>query len=257
MSNDSDSSAETAHRLKKKVHKKHRDCDFDNKSIKKRHEKRSRSLRRKKYHKHNRRDDMKRGRGDNSESSSSSSDYRIRDKKKKRCRAHKRRRKESRKESDGSSIEGYEEKSRREKRTRKSRRTDDGNKKNGADIQIRCDESTSKRDRTKKMSKIELLQEKNRKVHPDEKERRETNTPQKLTRHMKPMSKEEYEKLQSSIREVYDPLSGRYRLVRGTGEIIERIVSKSDHQRINQIATRGDGMSFSKRITDAATRRSK
>ena len=77
---------------------------------------------------------------------------------------------------------------------------------------------------------------------------------------MVPMTREEYEKQQNIVREIFDPESGRYRLVRGTGEIIERIVSRSDHERINQIATRGDGMSFSRNVGNAAamqTRRPK
>mmetsp|Transcript_17391 Transcript_17391/g.40380 ORF Transcript_17391/g.40380 Transcript_17391/m.40380 type:complete len:275 (-) Transcript_17391:208-1032(-) len=65
---------------------------------------------------------------------------------------------------------------------------------------------------------------------------------------MVPMTREQYEAQQSVIREVYDPESGRMRLVRGTGEIIERIVSRQDHDHINQIATRGDGASFSRHI---------
>ena len=77
---------------------------------------------------------------------------------------------------------------------------------------------------------------------------------QEAARKMVPMSKEQYEAERSKIREVYDPESGRYRLVRGTGEIIERIVSRDDHQRINQTATRGDGASFSRSVY-AATRR--
>eukprot|EP00979_Chaetoceros_neogracilis_P002324 scaffold405_cov241-Chaetoceros_neogracile.AAC.3 len=76
-------------------------------------------------------------------------------------------------------------------------------------------------------------------------------------RRMVPMTKEEYEMQQSTVREVYDPESGRYRLVKGTGEIIERIVSRSDHERINKIATKGDGMSFTRHIRDAAQRQSK
>lgn len=74
-------------------------------------------------------------------------------------------------------------------------------------------------------------------------------------RMMVPMSKEEYEKEQSKIRQVYDPESGRYRMVRGSGEIIESIVSRADHQRINQQATRGDGASFARSTLLAATRR--
>lgn len=51
-----------------------------------------------------------------------------------------------------------------------------------------------------------------------------------------------------------DEVSGRYRLVRGSGEIIERIVSRNDHQRINQTATQGDGSSFSNHIFSASIR---
>lgn len=72
---------------------------------------------------------------------------------------------------------------------------------------------------------------------------------------MVPMSKEQYEAEQSKIREVYDEQSGRYRLVRGSGEIIERIVSQKDHARINQTATRGDGSSFSRSIYQASRSR--
>ena len=81
--------------------------------------------------------------------------------------------------------------------------------------------------------------------------------PQKEERRAKmvPMSREQFEKEQSVVREVYDEESGRVRLVRGSGEIIERIVSRDDHQRINQRATRGDGTSFSKHIYQALQRR--
>ena len=71
---------------------------------------------------------------------------------------------------------------------------------------------------------------------------------------MIPMTKEEWEKKQSQVTEVYDPQSGRYRLVRGNGEIVERIVSREMHQSINQQATRGDGVSFSSSIYNARHR---
>lgn len=74
------------------------------------------------------------------------------------------------------------------------------------------------------------------------------------SRRMAPMSREEYEAQQSIVREVYDPETDRCRLVRGTGEIIERIVSRSDHQLINQQATRGDGASFSRNVYQEARR---
>lgn len=249
MSSDSESSVERVRKLKKKARKKHRDNgDRDKKSRNKRYEKRSRSSRRRKHRKHYRRSSRKSRRDDSdssssSSASSSSSDYRTRRVEKKRRRAHKRRRKESKKESDESSIEGYEGKPREVKRSKNILHIDDCNK--------------QKSDQSKIISEPKSIQEIKKEAHSDEKGGRKDNQPQKVKSNMKPMSKEEYEKLQSTISEVFDPLSGRYRLVRGTGEIIERIVSRSDHERINQIATRGDGTSFSKSIIDAATRRSK
>jgi hypothetical protein len=74
-----------------------------------------------------------------------------------------------------------------------------------------------------------------------------------VSRRMVPMSREEYAAEQSQIREVYDPDSGRVRLVRGRGEIIERIVTKEMHQSINQQATRCDGTHFSKTVFQATT----
>ena len=78
---------------------------------------------------------------------------------------------------------------------------------------------------------------------------------QKKAKSMVPMSREQYEAEQSKIREVYDEESGRFRLIRGSGEIIERIVSQGEHARINQTATRGDGASFARHIFHASRRR--
>lgn len=71
-------------------------------------------------------------------------------------------------------------------------------------------------------------------------------------RSMVPMSSEQYEAQQSVVREVYDPETGRIRLVRGTGEIIERIVSRDQHLSINKMATAGDGASFMRGVSGAA-----
>jgi hypothetical protein len=89
----------------------------------------------------------------------------------------------------------------------------------------------------------------------EQKQQEEESKQQAPRRMMVPMSKEEYEKEQAKVRQVYDPESGRYRLIRGSGEIIESIVSRSDHQRINQQATRADGASFSRNTLVAAARR--
>ncbi|OEU07172.1 hypothetical protein FRACYDRAFT_251462 [Fragilariopsis cylindrus CCMP1102] len=67
---------------------------------------------------------------------------------------------------------------------------------------------------------------------------------------MIPMSKAQYDIQQSQIREVYDPLSGRTRLIRGSGEVIERIVSNQMHRQINTMSTSGDGYAYTKSIFD-------
>eukprot|EP00286_Rhodomonas_abbreviata_P006037 CAMPEP_0181327820 /NCGR_PEP_ID=MMETSP1101-20121128/22330_1 /TAXON_ID=46948 /ORGANISM="Rhodomonas abbreviata, Strain Caron Lab Isolate" /LENGTH=186 /DNA_ID=CAMNT_0023436555 /DNA_START=16 /DNA_END=573 /DNA_ORIENTATION=- len=56
-------------------------------------------------------------------------------------------------------------------------------------------------------------------------------------RRMVPMSKAEADKEDSKIEEVWDEDTGRMRLIRGGGEVIERIVSASQHKRINKQAT--------------------
>jgi hypothetical protein len=88
---------------------------------------------------------------------------------------------------------------------------------------------------------------------PIEQRKEQVERQAKLQR-MVPMSREQYESQQSQIREVYDPQSGRYRTVRGTGEIIERIVSRADHAAINKQATQGDGSSFARSVYQAAKR---
>jgi len=71
---------------------------------------------------------------------------------------------------------------------------------------------------------------------------------------MAPMTPEDYQKLQSTIREVVDPVDGRVRLVRGTGEILERIVSRDEHLSINAQATRGDGSWYARQMNSKQRR---
>ncbi len=68
-----------------------------------------------------------------------------------------------------------------------------------------------------------------------------------------PMTHSQYLNLQSQIREVIDPHTGRTRYVRGTGEIIERIVSRQEHSQLNKMATLGDGSGYAKDIMKAAS----
>jgi len=71
---------------------------------------------------------------------------------------------------------------------------------------------------------------------------------------MTPMTKQEYDTQQSIVREVFDPLSGRMRLVKGSGEIIEQIRTKEQHQQLNQVATASDGYAYAKAIQESVAR---
>ena len=67
-----------------------------------------------------------------------------------------------------------------------------------------------------------------------------------------PMTRHEYEEQQAQIRSVYDPESGRVRWVRGSGEIVEAIVSRSQHLATNQMATRTDGRAYTRHVFHSA-----
>ncbi|OWA53430.1 putative ADP-ribosylation factor-like protein 6-interacting protein 4 [Hypsibius exemplaris] len=59
-----------------------------------------------------------------------------------------------------------------------------------------------------------------------------------------PMTKEQWEKHQTTLRKVHDPETGRTRLIRGDGEIMEEIVTRDMHIAINKSATKADGAFF-------------
>ncbi|XP_073818590.1 ADP-ribosylation factor-like protein 6-interacting protein 4 [Musca autumnalis] len=59
-----------------------------------------------------------------------------------------------------------------------------------------------------------------------------------------PETPEEYQKRQNRIRREVDPRTGRVRLIKGDGEVLEEIVSKERHKAINKEATQGDGAFF-------------
>ncbi|KFB44007.1 AGAP004709-PA-like protein [Anopheles sinensis] len=50
--------------------------------------------------------------------------------------------------------------------------------------------------------------------------------------------------VRQSVRRVVDPETGRSRLIKGDGEIIEECVSRERHKDINRLATAGDGAEF-------------
>ena len=68
------------------------------------------------------------------------------------------------------------------------------------------------------------------------------------------MTQSRYLELQSQIREVTDPQTGRKRWVRGTGEVVERIVSRGEHAALNRSATLGDGTGYAADVMRAAAR---
>ncbi|XP_059611201.1 ADP-ribosylation factor-like protein 6-interacting protein 4 [Phlebotomus argentipes] len=59
-----------------------------------------------------------------------------------------------------------------------------------------------------------------------------------------PETREQWEARQSVIRRVTDPVTGRERLIRGDGEVLEEIVSRDRHREINRQATAADGQHF-------------
>jgi hypothetical protein len=66
------------------------------------------------------------------------------------------------------------------------------------------------------------------------------------------MTREQHEIQRAQVREVWDGTSGRMRLVRGDGEILERIVPRSVHSLINRGATAGDGRYFANQVLSRA-----
>ncbi|XP_054725235.1 ADP-ribosylation factor-like protein 6-interacting protein 4 [Anastrepha obliqua] len=59
-----------------------------------------------------------------------------------------------------------------------------------------------------------------------------------------PITPQEYRERQSQMRRVVDPTTGRVRLIRGEGEVMEEIVSREQHAKINSLATKADGQIF-------------
>jgi len=77
----------------------------------------------------------------------------------------------------------------------------------------------------------------------EERRRREEERKKKA-----PMTKEEWEKKQSVVRREFDEDTGRVRLIKGDGEVLEECVSRERQQEINRAATRADGASFQRDV---------
>lgn len=121
-----------------------------------------------------------------------------------------------------------------------------------------------KKKEEKKLRKIlRKLERKKKKKDKKDKKHNQTETPESSTKiakktatnksdedvneqslAMRPMTPAEYEARRSVIRRVYDEETGRTRLIKGDGEILEEVVTRERHLAINKQATRGDGQSF-------------
>jgi len=102
--------------------------------------------------------------------------------------------------------------------------------------------------RKKEQKAREALEKEIQREEEKMKKREQKKLENEKKRAMVPQTQEEYLKEQSVIREVYDPLSGRTRLVKGSGEIIERIVTKDQQRQINKLATKTDGLIYSQSL---------
>ena len=148
-------------------------------------------------------------------------------------RKHKRRRSRSSQESGESDDSSFSERRRhrrKRKKKRKKSRRDDKEDDHGADMVGEVKSKAENEIREGRVGQSESF------ARGDSRTSVATiaEAPKPGNKPKGPMTQAEYQKLQSQIREVYDPQSGRTRLVRGTGEIVERIVSSSEHANLNR-----------------------
>lgn len=118
--------------------------------------------------------------------------------------------------------------------------------------------SNSDSDHSRKKAKEKKKHKKNKKDKKEKKKKKKSDKigpaiPEELIEKrnkMAPMTKEEWEKKQSIIKRVYDSETGRHRLIKGSGEVLEEIVSKDMHKQINKQATVGDGNFFQAKLSN-------
>ncbi|XP_064612972.1 ADP-ribosylation factor-like protein 6-interacting protein 4 isoform X2 [Liolophura sinensis] len=165
-------------------------------------------------------------------SRSRSKKSRKKTKQRKRQKSKKSRHRSSSSSSSTSSSSERERKSRKKKKRHKKKKCKDKKKSETEDSAL--DVSKWKAKRT--VSEVKLREKSAPEIGPA--------PPRKS---LKPMTKEEWEKEQSVVRRVFDPDTGRTRLIKGDGEIIEEIVSKERQMEINKAAL-GDGYSFQARV---------
>ncbi|KAF1389182.1 hypothetical protein PFLUV_G00070790 [Perca fluviatilis] len=149
------------------------------------------------------------------------------------------------KSSKKSSHKSQDVKTQRKKRRRSSSSSSSSTSSSSSPSSSSSDEKTKKKKTEKPPSYLEVWQSEEGTVElgpvmTDEQKARLSTK--------RPLTKEEYEARQSVIRRVVDPETGRTRLVRGEGEIIEEIVSREKHKDINKQATKGDGNAFQRKL---------
>ncbi|EFA00863.1 ADP-ribosylation factor-like protein 6-interacting protein 4 [Tribolium castaneum] len=156
---------------------------------------------------------------------------------------HKKHRKRSASPSDSSSTV-QRKKSRSDSSKKKKRKSKHKKHVSSSSDSSSSDSTSSSSSSHQKLKKSKKLKDKTKKR---KSEVTSSDIPVELmakSKAMAPMTKEQWEKQQSVVRRVYDETTGRHRLIKGDGEVIEEIVSRDRHKAINQQATRGDGEFF-------------
>ncbi|KAM7361570.1 uncharacterized protein ACRADG_012580 isoform 1-T2 [Cochliomyia hominivorax] len=114
--------------------------------------------------------------------------------------------------------------------------------------------SKQKKDKSNKKSdeKSNTVKKDNAAIEDDEKTNDDFAIPVELmsSKSHAPETPEEYQQRQNRIRREIDPVTGRSRLIKGDGEVLEEIVSKERHKNINKEATKGDGNFFQENTLD-------
>ena len=220
-------------------------------------ERRGRSRKEKRKKKRERSKSSRRRSASYSSTSSSSSSYRSRSRSRKRKKHTDKRSKKSKKRrqrskkcdasSTSSSSSSYDRDRKRRKKQKKKQKVDD--------------DKSNIRDKSDVISKQSEQTKESPQANPSKKKAFPVTSiaskppPSVSARSRAPMTQQQYLDLQKQIKEVVDPQTGRTRLIRGTGEIIERIVSRDEHSRLNKSATLGDGSGYAQDIMQAALKR--
>lgn len=144
--------------------------------------------------------------------------------------------------SDGSKHKRHHKKKKFKKGKKKKLKKKSKKVKKNSLSKVKAQEAKSRTEEPHQGPSLELPQESSEEIGPvltDEQKSR--------IQAMKPMTKEEWDARQSVIRKVVDPETGRMRLIKGDGEVLEEIVSRDKHREINKQATANDGLTFQMR----------